>query len=91
MPMFIIIILMYVLCIRMSQKEFVVTGAEAHLNTSFKHFVLFERQFHLISKKEELPLRKLIRRLIQEEEEETAIDANEESGSIRRVDRRLDD
>ena len=80
---------MYVLCIRMSQKEFVVTGAEAHLNTSFKHFVLFERQFHLISKKEELPLRKLIRRLIQEEE--TAIDTNEESGSIRRVDRRLDD
>ena len=82
---------MYVLCIRMSQKEFVVTGAEAHLNTSFKHFVLFERQFHLISKKEELPLRKLIRRLIQEEEEETTIDTNEESGSIRRVDRRLDD
>ena len=61
------------------------------MNTSFKHFVLFERQFHLISKKEELPLRKLIRRLIQEEEEELTVDAHDESGSVRRMDRRLDD
>lgn len=45
------------------------TGAEAHLNTTFKHFVLFERQFSLISKKEELPLKKLIRRLLEEDGE----------------------
>lgn len=42
-------------------------GAEAHLNTTFKLFVLFEREFRMINRKEELPLRKLIQRLVDEE------------------------
>ncbi len=51
-------------------QEFIRTGAEAHLNTSFKHFVLFEREYGLVSRKEELPLRKLIKRLIQDDDRE---------------------
>lgn len=51
-------------------QEFIRTGAEAHLNTSFKHFVLFEREFGLVSRKEELPLRKLIKRLIRDDDHE---------------------
>ena len=65
------------------------TGAEAHLNTSFKHFVLFERQFSLLSKKEELPLRKLIKRLLEEDEEEPPVDMCEESGSVRHLPKEL--
>lgn len=65
------------------------TGAEAHLNTSFKHFVLFERQFSLLSKKEELPLRKLIKRLLEEDEEEPSVDLREESGSVRHLPKEL--
>ena len=34
-------------------QEFIRTGAEAHLNTSFKHFVLFEREYGLVSRKED--------------------------------------
>ena len=51
-------------------QEFIRTGAEVHLNTSFKHFVLFEREFGLVSRKEELPLRKLIKRLIRDDDHE---------------------
>ena len=51
-------------------NEFIRTGAEVHLNTSFKHFVLFEREFGLVSRKEELPLRKLIKRLIRDDDHE---------------------
>lgn len=35
-------------------------GAEAHLNTCFKHFVLFSRQFSLVEPREMVPLQQLI-------------------------------
>jgi MOB kinase activator 1 len=37
-------------------KEIVSLGEEAHLNTSFKHFVYFIQEFELIDKKELAPL-----------------------------------
>ena len=40
------------------------------MNTTFKLFVLFEREFKMINLREELPLRKLIQRLIEEDMEE---------------------
>jgi len=36
---------------------------EAHLNTSFKHFVYFIQEFGLVEKKELAPLQELIDRL----------------------------
>lgn len=36
---------------------------EAHLNTSFKHFILFVQEFSLIESKELQPLQELIDRL----------------------------
>ena len=59
------------------------TGAEAHLNTTFKHFVLFEREFQLISCKEELPLLKLIKRLLQDETDDDSIPNVSSSSSYR--------
>ena len=35
-------------------------GEEAHLNTSFKHFIYFVQEFQLIEKKELMPLQELI-------------------------------
>lgn len=39
-------------------------GEEAHLNTSFKHFIYFVQEFNLIEKRELAPLQELIDRLI---------------------------
>lgn len=36
------------------------------MNTAFKRFILFEREFKMINRKEELPLRKLIQNLLDE-------------------------
>lgn len=36
---------------------------EAHLNTSFKHFIFFVQEFDLVDKKELMPLQDLIDRL----------------------------
>ena len=44
-------------------QEIVSLGEEAHLNTSFKHFVYFIQEFELIDKKELAPLQELIERL----------------------------
>ena len=44
-------------------QEIVSLGEEAHLNTSFKHFVFFIQEFELIDKKELAPLQELIDRL----------------------------
>ncbi|KAI9353362.1 Mob1/phocein [Zopfochytrium polystomum] len=41
-------------------------GEEAHLNTSFKHFILFVTEFQLIDKKELAPLDELIKTLLTE-------------------------
>ena len=38
-------------------------GEEAHLNTSFKHFIYFVQEFELIEKKELAPLQELIDRV----------------------------
>jgi len=39
-------------------------GEEAHLNTSFKHFIYFVQEFGLIDKRELAPLQELIEKLI---------------------------
>lgn len=41
-------------------KSVVALGVEAHLNTCFKHFIFFTKQFNLIDEKELAPLRELI-------------------------------
>lgn len=41
-----------------------VAGAEAHLNSSFKHFILFANKYDLIPDKERAPLDELIGRLM---------------------------
>ncbi|KAG0048066.1 MOB kinase activator 1B [Gryganskiella cystojenkinii] len=41
-------------------------GEEAHLNTSFKHFVLFVKEFNLIDAKELAPLSDLIESLVSQ-------------------------
>ena len=44
-------------------SEVVSLGEEAHLNTSFKHFIYFVQEFDLIDRKELAPLQELIERL----------------------------
>ncbi|KAJ5076075.1 mob kinase activator 1a [Anaeramoeba ignava] len=41
-------------------------GEEAHLNTSFKHFMYFVREFKLIKNNELAPLKELIKTLLEE-------------------------
>ena len=45
----------------------VALGEEAHLNTSFKHFVLFVREFGLIDRKELAHFDELIKTLTGDE------------------------
>jgi len=52
-------------------KEIVSLGEEAHLNTSFKHFIYFVQEFQLIEKKELAPLQELIDRLTAHSEAST--------------------
>lgn len=54
-------------------REVVSLGEEAHLNTSFKHFIYFVQEFELIEKKELAPLQELIDRL-------TSLGSNGSSG-----------
>lgn len=44
-------------------------GEEAHLNTSFKHFIYFIQEFNLVEKKELAPLQELITQLCDKREE----------------------
>ncbi len=44
-------------------SEIVQLQEEAHLNTSFKHFIFFVQEFNLIDRKELAPLQELIDRL----------------------------
>ena len=44
-------------------EQVVTLGEEAHLNTSFKHFIFFVQEFNLIDKRELAPLADLIERL----------------------------
>ncbi|EGD72492.1 MOB1 protein [Salpingoeca rosetta] len=43
-------------------------GAEAHINTCYKHFYYFVRTFDLVPEKELLPLRELTRQLLPKED-----------------------
>ena len=40
-------------------------GAEAHLNSCFKHFILFVTEFDLVDAREQEPLKDLIKNLIR--------------------------
>eukprot|EP00475_Leptophrys_vorax_P035882 TRINITY_DN5973_c0_g2_i6.p1 TRINITY_DN5973_c0_g2~~TRINITY_DN5973_c0_g2_i6.p1 ORF type:complete len:162 (-),score=45.09 TRINITY_DN5973_c0_g2_i6:432-917(-) len=42
-------------------------GAEAHLNTCFKHFILFVEEFDLIEDKEQAPLDEVIQKLLEKD------------------------
>lgn len=44
-------------------KEVVQLSEEAHLNTSFKHFIYFVQEFNLIERRELAPLQELIDKL----------------------------
>ncbi|KJE90409.1 mps one binder kinase activator-like 1 [Capsaspora owczarzaki ATCC 30864] len=48
-------------------NKIVSLGEEAHLNTSFKHFIFFVQEFNLIEKKELAPLAELISQLTNKE------------------------
>jgi len=50
-------------------KKIVGLGAEAHLNTCFKHFIYFVHEFKLIDPKELQPLKDLIDSLMGKEKE----------------------
>lgn len=39
-------------------------GAEAHLNTSFRHFILFAKEFDLIPEDQQTPLKDIIQKMI---------------------------
>lgn len=45
---------------------------EPHLNTSFKHFILFVHEFGLVSPKELAPLQELINRLLPAQQPPTS-------------------
>lgn len=45
--------------------EVVQLSEEAHLNTSFKHFIFFVQEFSLIDKRELAPLQELIEKLTE--------------------------
>lgn len=47
--------------------EVVQLGEEAHLNTSFKHFIFFVQEFSLIERRELAPLQELIDKLTAKE------------------------
>merc|ERR1711865_317274 len=52
-----------------SHYEYVCSiGADAHINTCFKHFILFAQQFNLIAEKELKPLDELIHNLLSNHE-----------------------
>ena len=48
--------------------KIVALGEEAHLNTSFKHFIYFVMEFQLVQKKELQPLEELISSLSLKDE-----------------------
>lgn len=50
-------------------EQVVSLGEEAHLNTSFKHFIFFVQEFNLIDKRELAPLADLIDRLTSRDKE----------------------
>eukprot|EP00128_Syssomonas_multiformis_P000225 Colp12_sorted_trinity150504_noHs@14528 len=51
-------------------SKIVSLGEEAHLNTSFKHFIYFVQEFELIEKKELAPLQELIDQLMTKDQQQ---------------------
>jgi MOB kinase activator 1 len=45
-------------------KEIKELGLHRHLNTAFKHFILFSNEYKLISKDEQTPLKSIIVNLL---------------------------
>lgn len=45
-------------------QQIVSLGAEAHLNTCFKHFIFFVLEFKLVGKKELKPMEQLINKFL---------------------------
>lgn len=48
-------------------REVMDLGIEAHLNTAFKHFYLFIREFNLVEEKELVPLETKINQILEKE------------------------
>lgn len=53
-------------------KEMVEMGAEPHLNTCFRHFMLFVREFDLIDQQELSPLKELIEKMYARQDDQAA-------------------
>lgn len=51
----------------------VALGEEAHLNTSFKHFIFFVREFDLVEDRELGPVRELVDSMMASEKEQTHV------------------
>lgn len=60
-------------------------GAEAHLNTCFKHFIFFVTEFHLVDVKELAPLADLIIQLVPDFKNLFAAQANGDSNPTTKV------
>jgi len=56
-------------------------GAEAHLNTCFKHFIFFVKEFKLIDDKETKPLEDLINKIMGGSESKNKSSSGSSSGS----------
>lgn len=57
-------------------SEVVQLGEEAHLNTSFKHFIFFVQEFSLIDKRELAPLQELIEKLTTKDKDKDSNSAH---------------
>ena len=51
-------------------QQVIKLAEEAHLNTSFKHFIFFVKQFDLVDKRELAPLQELIDKLTKDKKVE---------------------
>jgi len=53
-------------------------GSDAHVNTCFKHFILFAKHYSLIPEKELAPLAELIQNLLNNHEGGSAAESDED-------------
>ena len=54
-----------VCCTNLLSLSLSLTHPQAHLNTSFKHFIYFVTEFNLIEKRELTPMQELIDRMLK--------------------------
>jgi len=50
-------------------QKIVALGVEAHINTCFKHYFYFVKEFNLVPEKDLIPLKDLIKTLTEKDEE----------------------